>query len=511
MDEKIVVEAIEMAAWPPSAWLAELDIKTQRLHLYHGSRVEVDSRGFCEAVWNGKYQEFNFDQTDLIFGSGCRIRESGITFVSSGSTVDRLQLFRHAKGASISNSLACLAQYHQLSVDVTKADYYEDFRTIVNGLSQVKTRLNTDKGPVELIYFKNLYWDGSELVIIEKPNGDRDFQTFEQFEQFLTQTVVALGDNMRSMERRAPFAPLATLSTGYDSSVVSVLCKKIDCKQVISFKKARGGLSDFGDQIAAQLGYEVIGVDRDQWRESKMPEIPFFSVNGYGEEVHYTALGKDLEGKVMFTGFHGDKVWDKEISDDSKNLVRGDPTGLSLTEYRLWCGMIHCPVPFIAARNIKSIVKLSQDASMVQWDVPGTYSRPLCRRIVESAGVARHLFGIEKKAASVVMRWRQDSFLTPASLSDFDNWLQEHQKCWLKKGKVPPRWYPDFMRFSAFSAVIHGVLRFCDNNQGIPGLWRLSSLLGHFKVHHKSKYLFPWALKRTGEKYQDPEFTFEPE
>src|SRR5207245_7865116 len=81
-----------VADWPPLAWLARCRPGAPAIDVFHGPRVELAADWFCEAVWDGAFADGDFDRTDLVFGSGARARESdGVCFVSSGSTVDRLQ------------------------------------------------------------------------------------------------------------------------------------------------------------------------------------------------------------------------------------------------------------------------------------------------------------------------------------------------------------------------------------------------------------------------------------
>src|SRR5207253_2702243 len=75
-----------------------------------------------------------FDETDLVFGSGARRRGGGVTFVSSGSTVDRLHSHEVAGRVCVANSLACLLVAIGADVDPTYAGYYADFKSISDGL-----------------------------------------------------------------------------------------------------------------------------------------------------------------------------------------------------------------------------------------------------------------------------------------------------------------------------------------------------------------------------------------
>jgi hypothetical protein len=103
---------------------------------------------------------------------------------------------------------------------------------------------------------------------------------------------------------------------------------------------------------------------------------------------------------VVFTGYHGDKVWDAQTSGKYLNdqIIRGDISGLNLSEIRLKSGFIHVAVPFMLARNISSLVKISRSAEMAPWRLNNTYDRPIPRRIAESVGIDRRLFGMRKKA-----------------------------------------------------------------------------------------------------------------
>ena len=60
--------------------------------------------------WHGQgdFDTGEFDQTDIVAGSGGRCRGNTLVFVSSGSTVDRLHFLETLEVGWISNSLACL-------------------------------------------------------------------------------------------------------------------------------------------------------------------------------------------------------------------------------------------------------------------------------------------------------------------------------------------------------------------------------------------------------------------
>src|SRR5580658_8530383 len=92
-----------MNSWPALAWLAICRRSNPTVEVLHGVGVEATANWFCEAVWAGPFADGNFDELDLIFGSGGRARPDFVTFVSSGTTLDRLHSVALEDGAAISN------------------------------------------------------------------------------------------------------------------------------------------------------------------------------------------------------------------------------------------------------------------------------------------------------------------------------------------------------------------------------------------------------------------------
>jgi len=103
---------------------------------------------------------------------------------------------------------------------------------------------------------------------------------------------------------------------------------------------------------------------------------------------------------LVFTGHHGDRVWDATGTADryvSEEILRDDLSGLGLCEIRLKSGFIHVPVPFLLCKSIGDLVKISRSTEMDPWRLHNDYDRPIARRIAEAAGVDRQTFGMTKK------------------------------------------------------------------------------------------------------------------
>jgi hypothetical protein len=437
MPQRLRLEFVPVPQWPILAWLACCRRNSDVVTVYHGAHVECTTDWFCEAVWAGPYDQGGFDETDIVAGSGARLRDDRIIFVSPGATVDRLQSLETEDGHWVSNSLACLLEATQTPIDAASGRYYWLFRTVVAGLKKYTRSFPTERGDVQLTYFDNLNWDGRRLTAAPKPGLGKDFSTFDRYAGFLRQSIHALAANGMSPLRGHRYDLLSTASSGYDSSTVTVLAREAGATQVLCFDQARRGLDDSGEPLARILRMTPLIVERHAWMESTLPEPAFMAADAHGGDVFFRGAEPLLKNKILLTGYHGDKIWDTHTTKVSPDIVRGDQSGLSLTEYRLTIGMLHAPVSFWGVRQIADVCAISHSPEMRPWDVGTDYNRPICRRIVESAGVPRELFGQEKKATWVIMI-RMKQFLSPASMDDYITWLGANRSVWLRKGRIPP-------------------------------------------------------------------------
>jgi hypothetical protein len=190
---------------------------------------------------------------------------------------------------------------------------------------------------------------------------------------------------------------------------------------------------------------------------------------------------------------------------DSQIQQPGRP---SLTEYRLTAGFVHAPMSYWGARQIGDIVRLSNSNELEPWDIPGRYSRPICRRIVEDSGVPREAFGTAKRGASVFLL-DSPTFLSAPSLADFRTWLENHPEIfggsylnrWLGR-----QWRLDQTLWAALpydSLIPHAGLDGQTPSLAWRGAWRLRNQ-GYEIVNRiptPRHWVFPWALERAAEAY----------
>ncbi len=491
--------------WPPLAWAAYCLRSAAVITVYHGLRVEVSDNWFCEAVWDGEYHAGDFDKTDLIFGSGGRVRDEAITFVSAGSTLDRLHALPTQDGVWVSNSLAGLLAINNAQLDPSDSRYFQLLGSIAKGFKNYERELPTSAGNVQFMYFNNFKWDGNTLTEVAKPDAQRDFGSFAKYHDFLSSSLGRIATNMSAASRVHPYQLLGTLSSGYDSATNTVLAHKIGLQEVISFSNARSGDADDGKEIAEKLGIKLTLIPRSSWQSVPMAEAPFISSDAKGEDIYFKAAEDHLPGKVLLTGFHGDKVWGKSDRDLDPTIIRSDRSGLSLTEYRLWAGFIHLPLPFMGVRQLKEINAITNSAEMKPWDVPGNYSRPICRRIVEEAGIPRHQFGMSKKAASVLFK-RRGQTLTPAAHKAYHTWLRTHSPLWATKGKPLPTKPSIFLdRFYKPFSLLKTGARLAARRAPRPIQGQAQRLVQHLeeyeRTHDTFTFIFPFMIEQAKNRY----------
>jgi hypothetical protein len=493
---RIVLDYKLVGQWPVLSWLAVCESGSDRVLVLHGADVQTKRDWFCEAIWDGPYSEGNLDWTDLIYGSGARCRGGHITFVSSGATIDRLQHVERHGLILVSNSLACLLTISGLEPDPQFRGYIDLFSSIGRGYKRCDRFLPLQGGGAQLVYFQNLEWDGQTLREIPKLVPRRDFSSYEQYVAFLSSSLRRLAANLGSPERTFAYDWQGALSRGYDSPTSVALTKEAGLRTALSFHESRPGIRDDGSAIAKALGVEITVVDRLGWQKQGIWEPPFLCADGQGKEIMLSAAPALLRRRVFVTGNGGDYVWDMKPDSVSTELAHDEYAGLSVTEFRLHCGFIHFPLPYMGMSQIADICRISQSPEMQEWDIGGSYSRPICRRVLEERGVPREAFGQFKTGASVRFVIGQDPWSSRGYKAFLYWFLSTPALC--KEGWTRRAWLAALFIFLRFTLLM-----------GAFGPQRLSRaantlsprIAGRLKAFGVEDYAFHWGLDRMRPSY----------
>lgn len=408
-----VVEAHRLPDIPPLAWLLDLSAMDGPPVLYHGRHVDLFETGFVEGAWDGAFPDQAFDRSANVFGSGAKIGPDSVTFVTPSHTLEPLVAF----GGVVSNSLAFLCAYRDLDLSGMDWRSGERFASILLGLGDGPQTIRTRHGPLSVIYHHNFSMTpGGRLEVLPKPLPPA-FPDFAAYRDHLLATARQVCANAADPARARRYRPLTTLSSGYDSAAAAVLAKAAGCRSGISLRRSQRGESDSGMEVAAALGLELREYERAaRGARGDFSEAQFLSAGMQGEDYVFTAFAETLEGSVLFTGFHGDKIWDRH-QPPSDRIKRGDISGCSLGEFRLARDFLHLPVPFIGCRRHADIHRVANSAEMAPYSVGGSYDRPIPRRIAEDAGVPRDAFGQRKRATSLLIH-RHPALLSEATSAD---------------------------------------------------------------------------------------------
>lgn len=376
--------------------------------LLHGSHVETGDDSFVEGAWSESFREMQFERSAVFMGSGGKIVDDALVLCSPTHTAERLHFIRQGCRVLVSNSMTFLLERSGVSLQPGYIPYHSDLISITGGLrAHVRAIPVTGGNRVQLFYHSNLRITPDMKCEKLEKSRSVDFADFEAYQAFLGEALRGLRDNANADERKQKYPLLTTVSSGYDSAACAALAVDLGCTEAVTIRDSRHGYGpgdDSGAQIAAVLGLSLTEVGRRDYLEKDgFPEAEFVACGDLGQDVVFSSFESLLQGRMLLTGFHGGKVWDRNCKVVSQSIVRGDPSGNSLTEFRLRVGFIHVPVPFIGCERHPSLYRIANSEQMSRWQVGGNYDRPIPRRIVESKGVDRKAFGSRKKAVTVLL------------------------------------------------------------------------------------------------------------
>jgi hypothetical protein len=401
-----------IADLPKLAWLASLEFAPPKLTVFHGSAVECRDNWMVEGVWDGDFGRGDFHRSENFFGSGIRVEDGCVYFVPSSALVDRLLYCVQDGRMLVSNSLVLLLAFTGATLDNTH-NYVKETNTILKGINHYDKRYRILHPSIQeffQVFHENIVVR-NEHISFEVRTRPHGIDSFTEYYGLLGETLKRIRDNYENPARAINLESFTTLSSGYDSPAVSTLVKNIGVKK--SFVSSRSGSPvpswisksfalDDGRPIAQGLKLEALNLHH-RAATSAEDEPYFYAVDPANSETVFYLMASHIKrnypAAVVFTGYHGDKVWDVNLASKYINdkIIRGDVSGLRLSEARLKSGFINVAVPFIHARSVESICEISRSSEMVPWRLNTSYDRPIPRRIVESAGIDRELFGMRKK------------------------------------------------------------------------------------------------------------------
>ncbi|MBQ5962463.1 hypothetical protein [Massilia sp. ZL223] len=423
----------EVNTLPAMAWCLKVEAGQSEVTVWHGRAVERFDDFFFEGCWNGELTPAAMLSADICAATGASTCEDALFLACSSNTIGRLCAIKKDNSLWISNSMAFIIAASGEAIRNDFAYYQEDISSVIKGLNKSKKFIPLESGLQVKFYFHcNLKVTKNLNIGIMAKKQAPVFADFSDYRQFLSHGLASLIRNANLPSRAKKFSPLVSISKGYDSVACAVLAKEVGCQDAFTMidPESTDPSVDSGTAIASQLGLSITEYSRVAYK-TLGTEWEFFALGTGGEDCFFAPMESILTNRLFISGFHGDKVWDRNLKKTSNQIIRGDPSGADLEEFRLRVGFIHVAVPFFGCRAHKSIAAISRSEEMASWTVGGIYDRPICRRIAEEAGVNRLSFGQKKQVMSRSFGKKGlDWYLGPASLKAFGEYTKTHPPAW---------------------------------------------------------------------------------
>lgn len=400
---------------PKLAWC--IKITESQININYGSGVVYHSAGIVEGVWDGEFNNFEYANSEHVFGSGVTVQHQKLIITPPSHMYECIFLIENKINNEliISNSLAYCLSFFKNEIK-NDDEIFEDIRK--NNDQQTKLGVlgfepliyEYKSFNLFALYYHNFCISPSGIELVSRLY-ERSYSNFDAYKLFLEDTLHSLVKNGKNQNRVKHLKAFSTLSKGYDSPAVTCLLKNITDFDCATINVEVYGSNDSGLEIAEKLGIKCkpcehpIGASIENLGEieysTDLAELSneFFATQGLGDDSVFLSFDKYLDEKIVFTGALGDTIWNA-----SNQPPYGIPVrilyGKSLTEYRLNKGFAYIPVPVIGAVFPTSIYRLNFLSDMKPYSIKGNYNRPIARRIVESAGVPRGMFATEKNATN---------------------------------------------------------------------------------------------------------------
>jgi hypothetical protein len=407
---------------PRLAWCARLRRGDDEVRVRHGPWVETDAARFVAGAWDGAYGASEPDAAITQVGSSGRATPDAVLFASSTSLHSRLFSARAGEHLFVSNSHVFALVESGDELDPLRPFYLDDLLLQLRaGIRRERRALATRRGSLLAYECCVLRVSADLQVAVCERAAPAPPESFGDYRRALDAAIAGVLANAAAPERRRAYAPVASISRGYDSAAVAALAREHGCRRAITLQRASPRAADGGAAVAQALGLRVEVRDLDAWRgRAPLPEAEFCACPP-GSSIPLSAFEEELGAALLLGGQFGDTAFSLSPARERPDLRYTGLLGLagwSANEFLLRVGAIDFPPLFFAWQHSRAIQRISASQEMSGSVLGGGYDRPIARRIAEEAGVPRGEFG-RQKVAGGHQRLHRASRLTPASRHDY--------------------------------------------------------------------------------------------
>ncbi len=495
---------------PPLAWCTRVRAGPGVATVFHGRSVETAPEFFAEAAWNGGFTGPGLRAATVVCGTGATCDAGRFTFHASTDGQSPLFSVRMRDVMHISNSPGfALAAAGQRPDPLYPFYYHGLVRIYRGGFRGANGFLPTAAPGVWLgVHFHAVLRIGTDLAVtVELPEPGDEPRTWEAYKLLVDRGVRDVIANACDGSRRLHYRPLAQISRGYDSAATAALAAEAGCQEAVTIHDSRADDPgrDGGEGIARVLGMGCRVIDRWGHVQRQDPVEAEFAFPSVGAIPAWSELERDLAGRLVVSGTHGDFVWEltrkQPLSDELERPSETLISGLSGLEFRLRTGYLPLAPATIGMRHSQAIVAIGRSPELRHWSVGGAYDRPIPRRIVEECGVPRSSFGMTKFAGGFAQFYRPADF-SPAGLREYDSFRA------LSHATLPAdRLLATRLMCTGEQAAwhcLHGGRRRSAIALRFP--WQPVALtVERHTVPWRFRFLFQWACESLASRYQLPD------
>lgn len=421
---------------PKLGWSMVVHNESDSIDVYTGSYVETTDNWFVSGVWDGDFQKADFQNAEFFCATGVKLENDKVVVYSPTHERQRICYMQKEDCIIFSNSIPLLMATADERPDKNCDQYEKILCSILYGTKEyIKDIPLSDGKCMKQIFCADVSVDKNMTISISPKAPHREFENYQDYYDSILAICCRIKENGQDNGRmQKKYLLAATASSGYDSSACAAVLYHAGCDSLMTFK---GGFydEDSAVKIAQQIGYKNI-IERDYraFKEKKECVDAEFCVCGdIGVYLQFVAFDDDFEGRIVSIGTSGSYIWDKtgDVNPESKRSGYDFYTAnLSFSEHALIQGYIVLPLPLYASTAVRSIQKVSNLPEMEPWTLHTNYDRPICRRILETAGVDGSLFGHKKYGAGFSLSKNFTLKQIRPKMSDegyksFVNWLSQ--------------------------------------------------------------------------------------
>lgn len=434
-------------ALPPLSWLAVLKNNSESILVYAGCAVEVFDDFFVSGVWDGDFEQGDFEHCNFACCTGARLKGDNVMFLTPHHINACIFGIKDNDTLILSNSVSFLLAYTDNCFDPDYYEYDKDFCCETLGFRNLNppyhssTPLLNNKR-LNIYSFTKILIDRNHSIKLEKRKSDFQFTSFYNYRKGISVTLNLILSNSNSNKRKNRYGMIATLSRGYDATTCAVLAKESGCDEAFTFNRPSHYEDDCGTEIARILGYSTVHECDGDFAKTNTEylEAADFASGDSGVLVTFEAYKDLFRNKLLFCGFQGDEFWgiDHPPYDNLYYPIEGSNS--NSYEVFLQSNTVLIMIPNIGADHASKIYEIALSEEMSPWRLGVKYDRPICRRIVEEAGVPREMFGQKKVGAGYCFHYDTlktiGKKMSPQSYQSLLNFSKELKQNPLKKIKA---------------------------------------------------------------------------